>query len=85
MKPLAPPRWKNGPGICESANLPGFLTTDDLAEFVESVCGSVAVKWLCAECGTWHFWPSCGHKPTGRSYPIPERIIELIQKTKVST
>lgn len=92
MTRLDPPRWPDGPGICPIANLPGFLTTSELTAFADGLCGSVEVKWQCAECGTWHFWPSANpHAPAGetsgscRESKIPERIIELIQKTKLST
>lgn len=90
MTHLEPPRWPGGPGICPVANLPGFLAVEDLTRFVDSLCGSVMVKWQCSECGTWHFWPSANpNAPAGetsgscRAYAIPARIIDLIRQTKI--
>lgn len=88
MTRLDPPRWPGGPGICPVANLPGFLTVEDLNAFVDGLCGSVMVKWQCGECGTWHHWakpkaPAGESSGSSRPYRIPGHIIDLIRQTKI--
>ena len=90
MTRLDPRRWPDGPGICPVANLPGFLSLDELKDFVDGLQGSTLATWQCGECGCWHFWPSPNsYAPSGetsgscRYYDIPERIDDLIRQTKI--
>jgi len=65
---LDPPRWPNGPRICEKANLPAFETVAQVDAFYETNCPghSIVARWRCRECGLIHCW-GVGGTPSGAS------------------
>ena len=72
---LEPPRWKNGPPVCPSTNLPAFKTTEAVHEFVARHCPGSIVKriFVCSKCEHFHFEstprdPSGSTSGTGRSH-----------------
>lgn len=56
MNLLAPPRWPNGPQICEQENLPAFESEKEMMKFHEANGPSCKVirKGKCGFCGHWH-------------------------------
>lgn len=71
---LEKPRWKNGPVICEVANLPAFLSQKAMGKFFDSLCTSILISWQCGSCMRFHAWPAGGK--------LPARIRKLIQDTR---
>lgn len=71
---LEKPRWKDGPVICEVANLPAFLTVKALEKFYDSICMTARTSWQCSACMRWHAWPL--------DHNFPARIKKLIRETR---
>ena len=90
---LNPPRWPNGPQICDEANLPSFASAraavDAVADFHLLMLSAL---WECRICGGWHLWTvratdSSGNAFSGtvddRGVPVVcARIQKLIERTK---
>jgi hypothetical protein len=54
--PLEKPRWPGGPKICPVVNLPAFVDSKALDEFLKTNAPSCKVvhKGQCKHCGHWH-------------------------------
>lgn len=88
---FASPRWPGGPPICITANLCAFEGKAAAAKFRDANCPGFVVlaEWQCKACGYIHYWvgapgDSNGGSLTG-SRTIPERIVKLIQQTRLSS
>lgn len=65
---LNPPRWKNGPPICEAANLPAFESKQAMNAFRSNLSGGIVIEeWQCTVCGQWHYWGVGAGDPAGAS------------------
>jgi hypothetical protein len=79
-----PPRFDGCPPICLKANLPAF-PDGPAAQAFNRLNGSQDIirKWLCAFCGSYHYWtkpsvPAGATSGTGRTYTVPPHVEQLI-------
>lgn len=74
-KVFDPPRWRGGPTICITANLPAFETEKALAQFHEANGPGTSIheQWKCEACDCWHYTAAVQRKSTASNQPEPRQ------------
>jgi len=71
---IIPPRWENGPPICDDSNLPAFDNSSAAMSWREANAPGSHIRrvWICAHCGFTHYEGS-PPSPSGESSGNSER------------